>query len=197
MKKLLFSIFILVIILPNVYAKKFKAFSYVDNNSFVCVLYNGDDLDIKDSISFLILARDAVNKDILLFESCPRIWFGNESGFDFSGKKGFYSLDYSGNTDKDTFFCSAFRPIQDVEATECVLFALNIVDGEVTELSESGYDFTVYRVINLLTSILYQKTRLVFTDVETHEKQVIQIEVEEDYAIDVLSDLNDFITLIY
>lgn len=197
MKKVFLIACIFFLILTSVYATEFKAYSAVNNDSFLCFFDTLEYSEIKDSISFYILSRDAIDRENILFYSCPRIFFGDNSEFNFSDKEGFFIIDYSGNTDKDNFFLALFRHVDALESTECILCAMHIIDGELQSFDETEYHYTVQRVIHLLTTILTQKTRIVFTEVETHEKQIIQMEVDEEYALDVLSDLNDFVALIY
>lgn len=197
MKKLFLIACIFFLILTSVYATEFKAYSSVNNDSFLCYFSTLEYSEIEDSISFIIPSRDAIDKENISVFSCPRIFFGDNSEFNFSDKEGFFIIDYSGNTDKENFFSASFNHVDDLEITDCLFCATHIIDGELQPFNETEYNYTVQRVIHLLTTILTQKTRIVFTDLETHEKQIIQMEVDKEYVLDVLSDLNDFITLIY
>ena len=89
MKKVFLIACIFFLILTSVYATEFKAYSAVNNDSFLCFFDTLEYSEIKDSISFYILSRDAIDRENILLYSCPRIFLEIIQNLIFLIKKDF------------------------------------------------------------------------------------------------------------
>lgn len=192
MKKFVLVLCIFVLSLSGIYATEYEAHSEITTDGYTCVLSNTDNCSVESSIFFIIYPRTKeYSKEIL--EVYPKIIFGKNVGLDFPDESALYSLDFTGNADRNNYFGMVTVNHADIGDLFCIL-AAHSSDGMGTE---EELVYAVKQTRALLSQIFTKSTHIMVKNLMTQEKHIIKVEVDEDSAKNALADLNDFFDLIY